>query len=121
MPNTAIWFGRLLLLIGIAGYAYGLINPPASLTALIPAAFGAVLMLLGHLAASNEAMRKHLMHAAVLVGLLGFILPAGRLASKFSDLALSAGVLSQMAMAMVCLIFVVMCVRSFIAARRGDA
>jgi hypothetical protein len=120
MPNTAIWTGRILILIGIIGYGYGIYGGNASLTALIPAAFGIVLMILGHLAAARENLRKHLMHAAVVVALLGFILPAGRLVSKFRDLTLSAAVLSQAAMAIVCLIFVVLAVQSFIAARRSS-
>ena len=118
MPNTAIWTGRILILLGIGGYGYGIYIDNASLTALIPAAFGIVLMVLGHLAIAKESMRKHLMHAAVLIGLLGFILPAGRLMSKFSSLTMSAAVISQALMALICLIFVVRAVQSFIAARR---
>lgn len=117
MPNNAIWFGRILVLIGIVGYCYGMYGGNASLTALIPAAFGILLMVLGHLAVAKDNLRKHLMHAAVVVALLGFILPAGRLMSKFSSLSLSAAIVSQAAMAFVCLIFVILAVRSFAAAR----
>lgn len=119
MPSTAIWFGRLLILVGAVGYGYGFYGGNASLTALIPAAFGVVLMLLGHLA-SNESMRKHLMHVAVVIALLGFILPFGRIMSKISEFALSAATVSQLAMAVICLIFVVLAVRSFIAARQSQ-
>ncbi len=118
MPNTAIWFGRLLVLVGVIGYAYGLYGGAASLTALIPAAFGVVLLATGHIAKIYEGMRKHLMHVAVLVGLAGFLIPAIRLIGKFRDLSLSAAVVSQVAMSVLCLVFVVLCVRSFIAARR---
>ena len=118
MPNTAIWFGRILVLIGIIGYAYGIYGGNASVTAFIPAAFGIILMALGHIAVAKEDLRKHLMHAAVIVALLGFILPAGRLVSKLGDLTLSAAVVSQVAMSLVCLIFVVLAVQSFIAARK---
>jgi lysylphosphatidylglycerol synthetase-like protein (DUF2156 family) len=119
MPSTSIICGILLVLIGVVGYAYGLSTEHASITALIPAVFGIVLAILGWLANEKENLRKHLMHAAVLIALLGFILPVGRLASKFSELSLSAAVLSQAAMAFVCLIFVVLAVQSFVAARRG--
>jgi len=121
MPNTAIWFGRILVLIGIIGYAYGIYGGNASVTAFIPAAFGIILMALGHIAVAKEDLRKHLMHAAVIVALLGFILPAGRLVSKLGDLTLSAAVVSQVAMSLVCLIFVVLAVQSFIAARKERA
>ena len=119
MPATAIWFGRLLVLLGIIGYAYGLYGGNASFTAFIPAAFGIVLMILGHLSVAKESLRKHLMHAAVVVAFLGFILPAGRLVSKLSDLTMSAAVVSQTAMAVVCLIFVILAVKSFADARRN--
>ncbi len=117
MTGTAIWFGRVLILLGVVGYGYGLSVGNASVTAMIPAAFGVVLMLLGHLAAARENLRKHLMHVAVLVAVIGFMMTAGRLALKASELTLSAGVVSQAVMAIVCLAFVVLAVRSFAAAR----
>ena len=79
MPSTAIVSGILLILVGIAGYAIGVVNDNASLTAMIPAAFGLLLLILGFVAKSRENLRKHLMHAAVLAGLLGFIIPTARL------------------------------------------
>lgn len=118
MPTYAIWFGRILVLIGIIGYGYGMFAGNASLTALIPAVFGLILMVLGHYAIAKEPWRKHLMHLAMLFGLLGFLLPAGRLFSRMSELTLSAAVVSQFAMSIICLVFVVLGVRSFIAARR---
>ena len=119
MPNTAIWFGRLLVLLGIIGYGYGIYGGNASFTAFIPAAFGIVLMLLGHIAVAKESLRKHLMHAAVIVALLGFIMPAGRLVSRLGDLAMSAAVVSQVAMALICLVFVILAVKSFADARQN--
>ena len=118
MPVTAIVCGILLSLIGIAGYAYGMMNGNASLTALIPFAFGTVLEALGFVAKSNEGLRKHLMHAALVVALLGFILPAGRLLSKLNELSFSAAIVSQVTMALVCLLFVILGVKSFIDARK---
>ena len=119
MPNYAIWFGRLLVLVGIIGYAYGMYNGNASLTALIPAVFGIVLMVLGHISQAKESMRKHLMHVAMLFGTLGFLLPAGRLLSKIGEISMNAAVVSQIAMAVICLIFVILGIRSFIDARRS--
>ena len=118
MPMIAILCGVLLTLIGIAGYCHGVMNDKSSLTALIPAAFGTVLETLGALARVKESWRKHLMHAAIVVALLGFILTAGRLMMKFSEITMSAAVVSQLSMAIVCLAFVILAIRSFAEARR---
>ena len=119
MPSTAIVSGVLLILIGIAGYLFSIVDGNTSLTALIPAAFGILLAVLGFAAKSKENLRKHLMHAAVLVGLLGFIIPAARIVSKLSDFKVSLAVLSQISMAVVCLVFVLLCIKSFIDARKN--
>lgn len=121
MPTTAIWFGRLLILLGIIGYGYGYTSGSASLTSLIPAGFGLILMVLGHISAAKESLRKHLMHVAVLVGLLGFLIPAGRILSKISDFSLTFASMMLISMAVICLAFVVLCVKSFIDARRSGA
>ncbi|MGE3466015.1 MAG: hypothetical protein AB7J13_03700 [Pyrinomonadaceae bacterium] len=117
MPITSIIIGFLLIVIGLGGYVYGLNSGSASITALIPAFFGVVITLCGVGARASEMMRKHLMHLAVVVGLLGFIVTAGRLVMKLSDLSLSAAVVSQASMAVVCLVFVILAIRSFAAAR----
>lgn len=119
MPSTAIVCGVLLILIGIAGYVYGLLNGSASLTALIPAAFGLLLAILGAAARAKENLRMHLMHFAVLVGLVGFLIPAWRVVSNLGGITLSAALISQIAMSLVCLIFVILSVKSFIDARRS--
>ncbi len=118
MPNISVWFGRLLIVVGLIGYGYGIYNGNSSPTAMIPALFGAFLMILGHFAEFKESLRKHLMHAAVMIGLIGFLLTAGRLLMKFNDLSLSAAVISQAAMGVICLVYVILAVRSFIDARK---
>ena len=120
MPSIAINFGRILVLIGAVGYIYGMTSGSASVTALIPAFFGIVLMALGHIARAKESLRKHLMHAAVLVAALGFLASAGRLISKISEITLSAAYISQIAMALTCLIFIILAVKSFIDARKNS-
>lgn len=121
MPSTAIGCGLSLILIGIAGYVWGMLGGNASVTALIPAFFGIVIALLGAVAKSNEGLRKHLMHAAVLVGLIGFIIPAYRLLSNLGGISLKPAVVSQLAMALICFLFVILCVQSFVNARRSGA
>ncbi|HUR99886.1 MAG TPA: hypothetical protein VMZ26_17615 [Pyrinomonadaceae bacterium] len=118
MPSTSIVCGTLLVLIGIFGYVNGVMTGHESKTALIPAVVGIILLLLGVFARMNERLRKHLMHAAVLVALLGFIASAGRLVSKLGELSYNAAVVSQVSMALVCLLFVILAVKSFTDARR---
>jgi hypothetical protein len=119
MANTAILFGFLLILLGAAGYVGSGMESP---TALIPAVFGALLVIAGAVA-RNESRRKHAMHAAAMVGLLGFLGSAPGLlelpALLGGEAARPAAVASKSAMAALCAIFVGLCVRSFIAARKG--
>lgn len=120
MPTTSIACGVLLIIIGVIGYVHGMMSDKASVTALIPAFFGLVFVILGVLANAKESLRKHLMHGAVIIALLGFILTAGRLISKLSELTMSAAIVSQIAMAVVCLIFTILAIRSFAAARKNN-
>lgn len=121
MTSIAIFCGSLLILTGIAGYLYGLNSGHSSPTALIPAAFGLVLVLLGAIGRSKVELRGHLMHAAVVVALIGFLVPAIDLARKIGSLDYSAAVIAKLSMSLVCLVFVVLAVRSFVAARRSQA
>lgn len=121
MPSTAIGCGLSLILVGIAGYVWGMLDGKASITALIPALFGLVIALLGAFAKSNENLRKHLMHGALLVALIGFIIPTVRVVSKLSEIKLSPAVVSQLAMALICLMFVILGIQSFVNARRSGA
>lgn len=113
MPNTSITFGILLILVGLIGFAVGMMDGGAHVTALIPAFIGIVLTALGFAAGAKENLRKHLMHAAVVIALLGFIAMAGRVFSKMSDLTMTAGMISTIVTGAICLVFVILAVRSF--------
>ncbi len=117
MQNKAINHGRILIIIGVIGYAYGLFSGSASVTALIPAAFGIVIVLLGYGARAKPSMSKHLMHAALVFALIGFIVPLIRIFSKMSTFSLSAATISMIAMSLTCLSLMVFGIRSFQAAR----
>jgi hypothetical protein len=71
MPTTTRLVGIVLMVIGILSYW---LTGRTSVTALIPAFFGAVFVILAYVA-RNEATRKHAMHIAVAVGLLGLLGP----------------------------------------------
>lgn len=119
MPTTSIVIGFLLIALGLGGY-FG--TGTASLTALIPAAFGLVLAGLGVIA-RNEAKRKMAMHIAAAVALVGFIacvpgmLKVPALLSH-QTVARPAAVISQTIMGVITAIFIVLAVKSFRDARR---
>ena len=117
MPSLTIALGVVLLIIGLAGY---FLTGGVSLTALIPAAFGLVITIAGVIA-RDEGKRKHAMHAAVLVALLGF-LGSVRGLLQIGDVfdgtaARPPAVVAQTIMALLTLGYIVMAVRSFIKAR----
>jgi hypothetical protein len=119
----AIVFGILLTVQGVVAYLTGDVNPETghvSYTSLIPAGAGLLLLLLG-LVALNEKLRMHAMHGAALVGVLGFLLAAGRavmvLATKPAAEVNWTATTHLFIMAGLCLVFVALCVRSFIVAR----
>ena len=126
MPIVSILCGVLLVALAWDGYAdaVGLIRPqhPYSPTALIPAGFGLVLIVCG-LMALKTSLLKHAMHAAAAVGLVGLLAGAGMGLPKWlaGDAAPSGAVRLQLWMAGVCLLFVLLCVNSFVQARRRRA
>jgi hypothetical protein len=64
------------------------------------------------------------MHVAAVVGLLGLIGAVFRPIKTIAggeSLTFGAPVITQLAMAAICLVFLVLCVRSFMAARRSGA
>ena len=123
MARVTYVFGVLLMLVGLVGYfGTGSAHP----TALIPVWFGLALVVGGILAISpSEGRRKLFMHINVTVGLVGLI---GAIASALHGYghARSLGIdpdykalAAQLSMAILLLIYVNLCVRSFIQARRS--
>ena len=123
MPYVSISFGVALIGVGVWGYTKSDLEGPAKYTALIPAAFGAVLVVCGAVGLVARLL-KHAMHAAAAVGLIGLLLGAGRFiwgAVKSGIDFDKIGTQAIVAMMALCLVFVGLCVNSFIAARRRRA
>lgn len=124
MPFIAILIGVGLVAIGLQGhFDFGdwLGVEKGAMTALIPAYFGAALILLGLIALAGGGARKHAMHLAAMVGLLGFVgglfRPVmGMVKGTFDFNQIPTRL--QLVMAALCLIFVLLCIQSFINARR---
>jgi hypothetical protein len=118
MALITVVCGAVLIGIGVAGFL-----PHQAATALIPAYIGAALAVLG-LLSFNDRRRKHTMHAAAALGALSFAATAvmgwPKLAVKLTggELERPAAVYSQSATALVCLVFVGLCINSFVQARR---
>ena len=112
----AVW----LIGLGLWGY-FGAEVEHRSGTAWIPAGFGVALLLLGALAL-KENLRKHAMHAAAAVGLIGVVGAAVMVVRKLAGGGeFTRGTSAQLAMAVLCAAFVGLCVNSFIQARRARA
>jgi hypothetical protein len=123
MAKVTLVFAVLLIALGLVGFlGTGSQHP----TALIPTWFGLALGVFGYLAISpSEARRKLFMHINVTIGLLGFLGAAWRALQSYGHartegippdtIAISA----QVAMAGLLLIYVALCVKSFIDARRS--
>jgi len=122
LANTTIVFGVVLIVLGVGSYfGTNMVSP----TALIPAAFGLLLIVFGVLA-KDEKRRKMAMHIAVTVGLLGFLGTITGLPKLFTmlaggEVARPTAVVAQSIMAILMLVYVGMCVKSFIDARRRRA
>jgi hypothetical protein len=120
MAKMTIGFGILLVLLAIAGFvATGSSHP----TALIPAGFGLLFVLFGALANTADSRKRMLwMHIAITVALLGFL---GTITADIAAYRLSNGaqyphpaaIIEKAAMSLMCLIYVLFCIRSFINAR----
>ena len=116
MPSSAIAFGIILILQGIITY---FISESKSPTAFIPAIFGVLLAIFGFVG-KNPNLRKHAMHGAAAVALLGVLGGLGRGIMKLAQAGtVNLAIGSMLLMGVICLVFLIMCIRSFIAARRA--
>ena len=117
MPKTTLAFAGALVLLGLATW---LGAGRTSLTAMIPAFFGIPLGLAGMIAL-RDGWRKHALHAAAAIALIGAL---GALSRALPALSLSEPIrlatLSQLVMGIALLVYLALCIRSFIQARRVD-
>ena len=131
MAKVTLVFAVLLVALGMVGYlGTGSQHP----TALIPTWFGLALGIFGFLAISpNEGRRKVFMHINVTIGLLGFLGAGAEIVrTLMSTIDLNSAIsgaspppintialTSKLLMASLLLLYVGLCVRSFVAARRA--
>lgn len=121
MAWPTIICGALLVLVGIVGYGTSEVQPPPK-TALIPAFLGAALIACGALAFKDN-LRKHAMHLAAVIGLVGVIggfMPLIRQIKNTGDFdpTKKSAVAGELTI-LVSAVFVAMCVLSFIKAKKA--
>ena len=122
MAKLTLGLGVLLIFVAIAGFvATGSSHP----TALIPGGVGLLFCIFGALVNSPDTKKRMLwMHIAVSVALLCFL---GTIKADIDVFRLAHGsvfehpvaIEEKAAMSLLCLLFVLLCVRSFVAARRS--
>ena len=122
MAKFSILLGIILIALGLISY-FGISSE--SITALIPTFLGILILILGYLAL-NEKYLKHAMHGALVLVILGFGGTVGGLIKFFRMLGgevfeRSSAITVQAIMALLCLIFLVFAIKSFIDARRGKS
>lgn len=113
MPLLTLVAGSLLIAVGIL---IGLAVDSDSITRFIPAFVGLPILICGLVAMSRE-FRKHAVHAALVIALLGAVASGIRIPTTFSN-GSGAALTSQVLMCLICLGYVILGVRSFIRARR---
>ena len=119
MSSTTITFAFAYLVLGIGGFV---LTGSTHKTALIPCIFGVLFLIFG-LLARKDNLRKHAMHAAVLIALLALLGTAKALA-YLPDLFRGtsekpAAVITQSLNAGLSILYIFLAVRSFIQARRA--
>ena len=122
MARLTIFFGVILVMLGLLTYMGTGSKFP---TSLIPAIVGVLLAIFGALARTLDMKKRGLyMHIAVTVGLLGFLGTAKSIVDYIRmkqgvQFKLPLAVDEKAAMAVLLLVYVVLCVHFFINARRA--
>ncbi len=122
MPKITMVFGFLLCLLSVIILA--ITGKVGSISIFIPCFVGVPLILLGFLANQMPSKRMHIMHAAVTFGLLGALAALGRGIPKALEVVRGEevdwlAVSTVWAMILICVTYVLVCVESFISARKA--
>ncbi|MFZ5979371.1 MAG: hypothetical protein ACOYVF_01960 [Candidatus Zixiibacteriota bacterium] len=120
LPKMTLIYAVLLVLLGVGGYlGFG----RSSVTALIPAFFGLLVLIAGVLG-QREKFRRRAMHAVSALSLIGFLATVSGLLKlpaliSGKELIRPAATVSQAIMAVLSFVFFLLCLKSFLDVRRS--
>lgn len=129
MPTLSVMIGVVLTALGLVAYfnpeplGVGKDGQPATAghpSGLSPVGVGALLILAGVVSMAAPGARKHAMHGAAMIGLLGTVgglVPVILRSFRFEEVAVKVG----LGMSVLSAIFLAMCVNSFVQARKARA
>lgn len=116
MPRTTIGLGIVLIAVGVIAYVA---TAFASWTALIPAILGAVILICGLIGLKNQKLGIHIALVVAILGILGTSMNVVQVGALIAGEAeRPAAVVTSIITFVLLIVYVVMGVRSFIAARR---
>jgi len=109
-----------MMVLGIVGW---LVTGSQHITALIPCVFGLFYLVFATMS-GKESLRMHAMHGAAVIALLGLLATARAIVQSISWIggttpSRPAAVLTQLIMCILSALYLLLAVRSFIAARRA--
>ncbi len=123
MKAFTFTYALLLIVLGLGGY---LLTGAQSVTALIPAFFGVIVLALAWIVHANPNATKVVMHVVMVLALLAFLGSVNGFADVLSllqgaDVERSAAAVSKSIMALLSLIYLILGIKSFVDARRSQS
>lgn len=116
MPRLTIGLGIILIAIGVIAY---IATAFASWTALIPAILGAIILIAGLIGLKSPKIGIHIGLVVAVLGILGTAMNVFQLGALFAGTAeRPAAVITSTITFILLIVYVVLGIRSFIAARR---
>lgn len=120
MVALTLAIGSLLTATGVIAW---IATSMSSVTALIPAFVGVLLLVAGLIARRGEAVRRHAMHAAMavaLLGALGSLMNVAKIGSLFDGTAeRPVAIIVSLIMFVALVVYLVFGIRSFVQARKS--
>lgn len=112
MTRNSFIFGAAMILL-----ALGFFIPTQQKTALIPAAFGIGLVICGIIGLRGEHARKHAMHVAAAISLIGFLMIGRAIMVLVKTGTANLATIEIAIFSGISLVYMILCIKSFRDAR----